>query len=356
MLAAIYRRFGGEISVESLPDPSPEPDGLVLEVRASGVCRSDWHGWRGDDPDIRVPHVPGHEIAGVVLETGSRVRRFRPGDRVCVPFIAGCGSCGECLKGDSQVCPDQFQPGFHGWGGFAERVALRRADITLARLSEEIDFVDAASLGCRFATAFRAVTSQGRLRGGEWVCVHGCGGVGLAAVMIASALGARVIAVDIREEPLRMARRAGAALALRAGPGRDAGKALGEEIRETSGGGCHLSIDALGHAETCLASIGSLRRRGRHVQVGLMTGAHKRTAIPMDRVIGWELELVGSHGLAAREYPRLLEMVRAGMLMPGELVTRRVSLREGVRVLQGMDRYDLSGVAVIDQFREGWSD
>lgn len=346
MKAAIYREYRGPITVETLPDPVPRPDGIVLRVESNGICRSDWHGWVGHDPDIVLPHVPGHEIAGVVEEVGKEVRRWKAGDRVSVPFIAGCGRCRLCRTGNQQVCERQFQPGFHGWGGFAERVALRHADLTLAALPDGVGFVDAASLGCRFATSFRAVQAQGRVTGGDWVAVHGCGGVGLAAVMIAAALGARVVAVDIRDEALAMARSVGAAEAVNASESEDPV----EEIREVTGGGAHVSVDALGHRDTCFNSVACLRRRGRHVQVGLMTAEHRNAGIPWDLVIAWELEMAGSHGLQAHEYDRILRMVAAGSVDPAKLVTRTVSLEEGVDVLTGMDDYNVLGVVVIDRF------
>ncbi len=346
MKAAIYREYRGPITVENLPDPVPRPDGVVLRVESNGICRSDWHGWVGHDPDIVLPHVPGHEIAGVVEEVGRDVRRWKTGDRVSVPFIAGCGRCRPCRTGNQQVCERQFQPGFHGWGGFAERVALRHADLTLAALPDEIRFVDAASLGCRFATSLRAVQAQGRATGGDWVAVHGCGGVGLAAVMIAHALGARVIAVDIRDDALRMARTVGAAEVVNVTASDDPV----EEIREITGGGAHVSLDALGHPDTCYNSVACLRRRGRHVQVGLMTGDHRTAGIPWHLVIAWELEMVGSHGLQAHEYDRMLRMVQSGAVDPARLVTRTVSLEEGVDVLTGMDDYNVLGVVVIDRF------
>jgi len=346
MKAAIYREYRGPIAVETFPDPVPQPDGVVLRVAANGICRSDWHGWVGHDPDIVLPHVPGHEIAGVVEEVGRDVRRWKTGDRVSVPFIAGCGRCRQCLAGNQQVCDRQFQPGFHGWGGFAERVALRHADLTLAALPDDVGFVDAASLGCRFATSFRAVQAQGRATGGDWVAVHGCGGVGLAAVMIAAALGARVVAVDIRDEALAMARSVGAAEVVNASESADPV----QEIRDITGGGAHVSLDALGHRETCFNSVACLRKRGRHVQVGLMTAEHRRAGIPWDLVIAWELEIVGSHGLQAHEYDRVLRMVAAGAVDPAKLVTRTVSLEEGVDVLTGMDDYNVLGVVVIDRF------
>ena len=243
MKAVIFERFGGPLSVAQVADPVPDADGAVIEVKASGICRSDWHGWLGHDPDItRLPHVPGHELAGVVAEVGSTVRRWKPGDRVTLPFVCACGTCPECLSGNQQVCDHQFQPGFTAWGSFARYVAVKYADGNLVRLPPEIDFVTAASLGCRFATSFRAIVAQGRVTPGQWVAVHGCGGVGLSAIMIARALGAQVIAVDIDEKVLILAKQLGATVAIDARESRD----VPGLIRELTGRGADVSLDALG--------------------------------------------------------------------------------------------------------------
>ena len=224
------RAFGAPLRVETVPDPEPPADGVVVAVRATGVCRSDWHGWMGHDPAISLPHVPGHELAGVVAAAGPEVRGFAAGDRVTVPFCCGCGRCEPCRQGWTQICDVDFQPGFTAWGSFAELVALPRADLNLVRLPESLGFVEAASLGCRFMTAFAAVTEHGRVAAGDWVAVHGCGGVGLSAVMIASALGAAVVAVDVDPDTLSLARSLGAAETVDARAG-DAGGGGGRADR-----------------------------------------------------------------------------------------------------------------------------
>src|SRR3954453_18804838 len=216
--AVVYDAFGEMPQVETVPDPAPTEHGAVVRVHATGLCRSDWHGWMGHDPDIvRLPHVPGHELAGVVEAVGARVERWAPGDRVTVPFVCACGTCAQCAAGQHQVCDRQTQPGFTHWGSFAELVAIDWADVNLVALPDDLDADAAAALGCRFATAYRAVLQVGRLRAGEWRAVHGCGGVGLSAVMIAAAAGARVIALDVVEAALDWAREAGAELAVTAG-------------------------------------------------------------------------------------------------------------------------------------------
>src|SRR5690606_22179939 len=192
-------------------------------------------------------------------------------DRVTVPFVAGCGRCFECTSGNHQVCEHQFQPGFTAWGSFAEYVAIDYADTNLVRLPDSLDFVTAASLGCRFVTSFRAVVDQARVQPGDWVAVHGCGGVGLSAIMIAKAMGANVVAIDLTEEKLAFARELGAVATVNGSSGD-----VPAAVREVTGGGAHVSLDALGHPATCFNSVANLRRRGRHVQVGLLLGEHSR--------------------------------------------------------------------------------
>ena len=346
MRAAIYDQFQKPISVQNVPDPEPSEDGVVLQVMATGLCRSDWHGWMGHDSDIHLPHVPGHELAGIISATGKKVTRWKVGDRVTLPFVCGCGVCPQCISGNQQVCDHQFQPGFTHWGSFAEYTAIHYADTNLVRLPESIDFTTAASLGCRFVTSFRAVVDQGKVKAGEWMAVHGCGGVGLSAIMIAAAAGANVIAVDIGENKLQLARELGAGWTVNARVNSDVPAA----IKEISQGGAHVSIDALGSLTTCFNSIACLRKRGRHVQVGLMTADEHHPPIPMDKVVAHELEIYGSHGIQAYRYPALIEMIESGKLHPEKMVNRTVSLDEAAVELTLMDKFAGTGVTVITRF------
>ena len=346
MRALVFEAFQGRPGIQTVPDPGPGRDGVVIRVGASGLCRSDWHGWMGHDPDIRLPHVPGHELAGEVVGAGEDVRRWRAGDRVTLPFVCGCGACPECASGNQHLCDDQFQPGFTGWGSFAEYVAIRHADGNLVRLPEAMDYPTAASLGCRFATAFRAIVHQAGLQGGEWIAVHGCGGVGLSAVMIARALGANIVAVDIDDEKLRLAEAVGANATLNGERTADVAGA----VQERTGGGAHVSVDALGHPTTCFNSIRSLRKRGRHVQVGLMLAGHRHPPVPMDEVIAKELRILGAHGMQAHAYPEMLRMIESGRLEPRRLVGRRISLEESGDALAGMSTFGGVGVTVVDRF------
>ncbi|CAJ0770939.1 zinc-dependent alcohol dehydrogenase family protein [Ralstonia chuxiongensis] len=346
MKAIVYEAFGAVPKHMNVPDPTPATDGVVVQVMASGVCRSDWHGWMGHDADIELPHVPGHELAGVVAAVGAEVTRWKVGDRVTVPFVAGCGHCPECHAGHQQVCEQQFQPGFTHWGSFAEYVGIGYADLNLVRLPDDLDFTTAASLGCRFVTAFRAVVDQGKTTAGQWVAVHGCGGVGLSAIMIANAIGANVVAIDISDSALELARSVGAVATVNASREAD----VVEAVKAITQGGAHVSLDALGHPTTCFNSISNLRRRGKHVQVGLMLGEHTTPAVPMSKVIAHELEILGSHGMQAHRYGPMLDMIRTGKLQPGRMVRREISLSASIEALTNMNRFEGAGVTVITDF------
>ncbi len=347
MKAVIYEAFKAPLKIATVPDPSPDADGVVIKVKASGICRSDWHGWLGHDPDInQLPHVPGHELSGIVEEAGKNVTRWKRGDRVTVPFVSGCGSCPECLSGNHQICDHQFQPGFTHWGSFAEYVSILYADTNLVRLPDELDYVTTAILGCRFSTSFRAVVAQGGVQPGQWVAVHGCGGVGLSAIMIAHALGAQVIGVDIDSKALELAKSLGADFSVNASEETNVPGA----IHGLTGRGAHVSLDALGSAATCSNSILSLRKRGRHVQVGLLAGEDHMPPIPMDHVIAKELQICGSHGMQAAKYDDMLKMITSGKLDPKQILGKTIPLEEAPKELEKMNHYGAVGITVIDRF------
>jgi alcohol dehydrogenase len=332
--------------IEQVADPIPASGGVVLKVMASGVCLSDWHGWQGNDPDIELPHVPGHELAGVVETVGEGVSRWKAGDRVTVPFVGGCGHCPQCDSGNQQVCDHQFQPGFTHWGSYAEYVSIHYADVNLVRLPEAMEFQTAASLGCRFATSFRAIVDQGKVCADQWVAVHGCGGVGLSAIMIATALGANVVAVDISDDHLELARSLGAVACVNV----NSVSNVAEAVRDLTDGGAHVSVDAIGNAEVCFNSIDSLRKRGRHIQIGLLVDEDAEVRVPMAKVLANELEILGSHGMQAYRYTEMLEMISAGNLSPDKLIGKTISLEESIAALTTMYEFSTIGVTVITAF------
>lgn len=335
------------LAISEVDFPRVPSDGVVLKLDACGVCRTDWHIWKGHWDWLGVhpqlPLVLGHEMAGVVVEVGGLVRNLHVGDRVVAPFHYSCGLCSQCQAGFQNLCEHPQFPGSSLQGGFAEYVPVPRAEVNLLMLPDSVDALAASTLGCRFMTAFHGTVEVAQLRPGERIAVYGCGGIGLSAVMIASALGAEVIAVDIDDVKLEKAHEVGASFSVN-GSSEDPVSA----IKEFTNGGVEVTIDALGIEETVQNSIGSLRVRGRHVQIGLTT-ANERGLVPMpiDIIVAREIRISGCHGMPRPRYPDLLRMVDKGHLHPASLIGQEVNLDDVNSVLSGMSSFDNVGFSVI---------
>jgi D-arabinose 1-dehydrogenase-like Zn-dependent alcohol dehydrogenase len=341
---------GAPLELREIPDPTPGAGEAVLHVRASGICRSDWHGWMGDwdwlGASGEIPRTPGHELVGEVVAVGADVD-LAPGARVTVPFHEACGRCHYCHTGRANLCDNQTVLGLTHDGGYAEFVSIPNADFNCVAVPDEVSDLAASAMGCRFMTAFHAVTHQGQVRPGEWVAVHGAGGLGLSTVQIASAAGARVVAVDIDQEKITLAEKHGAVAGVNGRQVSDVPAA----IEEITGGGADVSVDALGVRETIRNSVLCLRKSGRHVQVG-MTGSDEAGAVdvPIDVITTKELHLVGGLGNPHTAYAPLLSLVASGRLRPDALVQNTVPLAEAGTVLAEMSDYRTVGLTVIDRF------
>lgn len=345
MKAALMERFDGGLPVVDVADPDCPADGAIVAVRACGVCRSDHHAWKGFDPDVALPHVMGHEFAGEIVAVGPQCNGFKVGDRVTAPFILGCGHCRDCQSGHPTICENQHVIGFTFWGAFAELLAIPAADFNLVHLPETMDYISAAGMGCRVTTAWRAVTDRGALAPGEWLVVHGAGGVGLSTIMIGAALGARILAVDISEDALNKAKQLGANNTVNAAQVDDVGRV----VRDLTGGGAHLSVDALGNSATFTNSLRSLRKLGRHVQIGMPVGQHATVSLPLlELIYARQLTLHGTRGMGAAQFVPLLDVIAAGRLDIGGLVSGTIRLDEAGKALAAMDGKQPVGVTVID--------
>jgi D-arabinose 1-dehydrogenase-like Zn-dependent alcohol dehydrogenase len=338
------------LTVTELPDPTLEPHGAIVRVEANGVCRSDWHGWVGDwdwvGVEFEYPHVLGHEFCGVVEEVGSEVRRFKAGDRVIVPFSQGDGTCEMCRTGHSNVCENGFAPGFSYWGGFGRLSHVPVADLNLVRMPDSMSFLVGAALGCRYMTSFHGVAHRAEVHAGEWVAVHGCGGIGLSAIQVAAALGAQVIAVDLEEGKLSKARAEGALETINAME-----TDVPMRVKEITDGGANVSVDALGIKATMLNSVNSLRKGGIHVQIGITSADEAgEVALPIDLITMSEIEFRGSLGLPNQNYPSMLNMVASGKLNPESIVTQRISINEVPDIVDSMTTFQTMGFVTITDF------
>ena len=342
MRAARIISYRAPLDLTNVPDPDCPPDGVVVKVLACGVCRSDWHSWTGTDPDVHLPHIPGHEYCGEVVAAGPLVSRWRPSDLVIAPFILACGTCPACAAGQQTTCPTQAIPGFTQPGAFAELVAVPHADANLARLPEGMDPALAASLGCRVTTAWHALTGRAALQPGEWLAIFGGGGVGLSAMLLARALGARTILVDVVDEKLAHARALGADATFNASA-TDAPAA----IRALTGGGAHVAVEALGIEATTVGALKSLRKLGRMVQIGMPAGRHTQMSLPMDAVYSGQLAIFGTRGMPAWRYPSLLSLIETGQVDVRPIVARHVALSQASAELRAFDGPMAPGVAVI---------
>ena len=351
MRAIVFDQFSVRPQLHEVPAPAAPDAGVVIDVEATGVCRSDHHAWAGHDSTITLPHVPGHELVGRVASVGACVQDFRVGQRVTVPFVCGCGTCRWCASGNAQVCPDQTQPGFTHFGSWADQVVIHNADANLVAVPEDLPAAAVVGLGCRFATAFHGLRVRAQLAANETVAVFGCGGVGLSAIMIARALGARVIAVDVSDTALESARKFGAERCVNA-RSLDSAELSAEVVAQfasTDPDGVAVTVDALGREDTIRAAIGALAPLGRHVQIGLLPA---EPVVDLPRVIALELSVLGSHGMAAAEYPELVDLVVQGRLRPQDLVTNVISLDEAPAAMEAMGSPTASpGMTIIDLAR-----
>lgn len=351
MKAARITKHGRPLEIQELQKPEPGPKDAVIRMEACGVCRSDWHAWQGDwswiglSPDL--PVTPGHEIGGVVEDVGKDVQSFRTGEQVTTTFHTGCGHCEFCLKGRPNLCDNlQIYGLVNGLdGGYAEYMIIPNADFNLIRLPENVDSLTAAALGCRYMTGYHAVV-RGNVKPGEWVTIHGAGGVGLSAIQVANAAGAKVIAVDINDEKLELAKQEGALETVNTMK-----ENVVEAIQDITHGGTHIGIDALGIKDTVTNSIMSIRKGGRHIQVGLTTTEEGGfVPLPVDMITASEIEFVGSLGNPHPDYPELLGLVSAGKLNPKRLVEGEVGLKDVSSVFDNMTNYKTKGFNIITEF------
>jgi D-arabinose 1-dehydrogenase-like Zn-dependent alcohol dehydrogenase len=346
MKAMVLEAYSEPMVVKEFPNPQCPPHGAIVRVEGSGICRSDWHLWMGDwswiGLALQPPAVLGHEYAGVVEEVSKEVKNFKRGDRVVMPPNHACGTCEDCRRGSSNLC---FAGGTF-MGGYGRYAAVAHADFNMVPLNDQIDFIEAAAMGCRYITAYHGVLDQGQVKADESVVIYGCGGVGLSATQIAAAAGAQVIAVDLDDQKLALAKKAGAEHVINA-KNTDPVSA----VVELTNGGAHVAIDALGIATTCRNAVLSLRKHGRHVQIGLTTGQEKgEVPLPIDRMVLMEIQFTGSASMQTGRYPAMLNMVARGKLSPKALVTETIPIEKAFSVIEQMSKFQNVGMSVVNQF------
>jgi alcohol dehydrogenase, propanol-preferring len=320
MKAAIFRGAKLPLDVEELPTPEPGPGEILVRVAACGVCHTDLHYVDHGTPTFKPPPlVLGHEIAGIVAETGAGVERFATGDRVLLPAVLPCGSCTLCRTGRENVCERSVMLGNNVDGGYAEYIVIEARHAF--ELPAEVPLVEGSIIADALTTPYHAVVNRGGVRPGDRVVVVGCGGIGLNVIQMAAALGARVVGVDLSPSKLEWARRMGAVEVLDPTSVPRPDRAL----RELTGGGADVAFECVGTPVCQQQALDALRTGGRLVLVGYSPEA---MSLNSGRVMFRELEVVGSLGCRPVDYPRVIELARQGRVQVAELVTHRFPLAD----------------------------
>lgn len=353
MRGAVLKEYGESLEIEERETPDPGPKEVLVETEACGICRSDWHAWQGDYGWLeggKVPcgHILGHEPAGTIIAAGDEVENYHEGDQVVLPFNIVCGKCHRCRNGDSHMCENIVHYGFEVQpGAFCDRLRVPNADFNLAQIPDGLQPVDMAALGCRYVTSYHAMVDRAQVEPGEWVAVHGCGGIGLSVVNIANALGGNVIAVDLQNEKLDLAEDMGAVATVNGAQIEDVPK----EIGDITDGGADLSVDALGIKETCLNSLNSVKTMGQHVQLGITTSEEQgMIELPVDAMLHEEIDFLTAKGMPPHRYDEIFRMMETGKLTPQKLVTKEVGLGDVSDRLNAMTNFEVQGIEVITKF------
>lgn len=333
-------------NLREVPKPECQPHGILLKVMANGVCRSDWHKWHGHY-SRKYPMILGHEMCGIVEEVGELVTRFKVGDRVMIPVSGSDGTCDMCKAGHGNLCESYLVPGIGYNGGFAEYVAVPYADRNAEYLPSNLSFEEGAILSCRYITGFKGVVEAGKVKIGEWVAVYGCGGVGLASVATASKMGAFVIAVDVKDAALDIAKELGADYVVNASNADPV-----EEIKRITGGrGVDVAVEALGNKQVVRQCFDSLAQLGRLVQLGVtQLGPDGDASLPINAMVQGENQIIGSLSSPIQGFKPMLELVAAGKLDVKPLLTETCCLSEVESIFRRMDQNDVTGAVVCNDF------
>ena len=332
MRAVRFERDG--VSLVDLPTPEPEEGEVLVRVRAAGVCRTDAHLLRDVMAGTRAPLVPGHEVAGIVHRVGPGVAAARTGQAVVVHFELPCGRCRSCLRKRTNLCTEGTALGFTANGGYAEYVCVPQDVVLAAPANLEIE--RAAVLPCSGATAHHAVVTRGGADERDLVAVIGAGGVGLSAVQVAKARGARVVAVDVRAEARDAARAVGADDAV--GPD----DALAAILAATKDRGADLVVDLVSTPDAMRLGVAALARGGTLVEVG---PGEEGLAVSPDLLVDREISVVGSLSSTIADLARAVALAEGGLLKP--VVTRTASLAECADVIGDLEQGRIVGRAVI---------
>ncbi len=320
MKAAVFHEPKQPLKIEDVETPKIESHEILVKIAACGVCNTDMHYIdHGVSTFKKPPLILGHEPSGIVEEAGAGVKNFKVGDRVLIPPVFSCGYCANCRLGRENICFNMVMLGNHIDGAFAEYTKVPAKDCQ--HLPEELPLEESSIIADAISTPYHAVKNRAQVRPGDSVVVFGCGGVGINVVQVASAAGGSVIAVDVVDNKLDMAKKLGAQHTINASDKED--KALLKEIRVLTGGGADIAIEAIGNPKTIELASAAVKAGGLHCQVG-----YTHHSVPMNagRLMFREIEIKGSLGCRPVDYPKIIEMVKTGKIQLEPVVTHKFKL------------------------------
>ena len=322
MKAAVFHGPKQPLKIEEVETPKIESHEILVKIAACGVCNTDMHYIDNGVPTFKKPPlILGHEPSGIVEEAGAGVKNFKVGDRVLIPPVFSCGYCANCRLGRENICFNMVMLGNHIDGAFAEYTKVPAKDCQ--HLPEELPLEESSIIADAISTPYHAVKNRAQVRPGDSVVVFGCGGVGINVVQVASAAGGSVIAVDIVDYKLDMAKKLGAQHTINSSGKED--KALLKEIRILTGGGADIAIEAIGNPKTIELASEAVKAGGLHCQVG-----YTHHSVPMNagRLMFREIEIKGSLGCRPVDYPNIIEMVKTGKIQLEPVVTHKFKLED----------------------------
>lgn len=322
MKAAIFYGPKQPLKVEEFPTPKPGPGEILVKVAACGVCHTDMHYIDHGVPTfMKPPMILGHEASGHVAGLGEGVTNWKDGDRVLLPAVVTCGVCRPCRLGRENICDNMRMFGNHINGSYAEYVVSPAKDAIA--VPEDVPLIEGSIIADAVSTPYHAVVNRAMVKPGDWVAVFGCGGVGINTVQVAAAVGASVIAVDLMNEKLELAKQFGALETIN--PSEIEGGRVDKAIRKLIGDGVDYAFEAIGNPKTIVAAYNTIRKGGVCVVIGY---THLPAEIPVAKTMFFEQSLIGSLGCRPVDYPRIVEMARIGKIKIKELVTGRFGLDE----------------------------
>jgi 6-hydroxycyclohex-1-ene-1-carbonyl-CoA dehydrogenase len=319
MKAAVFYKPKEPLKIEEVPTPEAKAGEVVIKIAACGVCHTDaGYLFHGVPTFKKPPLILGHEPSGVIDQVGDGVTRFKAGNAVLIPAVLTCGQCYYCRTGRENICQKMTMLGNHIDGAFAEYIAVPEKDVI--PVPSGVPLQEGCIISDAISTPFHAVKNRAQVKAGDYVVVIGCGGVGMNVVQVATAFGGLVIAVDVVDWKLEIAKKLGAVETINSKETDPI-----KTVRKITGGGADIAMEVIGHPKTQQIAYNIVKWGGRVVMVGF---APKPTELNLGRMMFREIEMIGSLGCRPVDYPPLLRLVQAGKIQVDPIVTHRFSLAE----------------------------